>query len=243
MDNNELEKYRLAWSKEKTFDRNILSDQEVRHYLGKRSKSLINSFRISLLFDIILKVILGISALVLIFLYLHSTGVLLTCLILVSTIFYLLSRQVRIYGKIPGQKEYSADLKSFLKREIEFYRTIYFKTIYLAALSNPLIVVIGALFYYYIRYSGTISLQIIDYLVIGLICVAGFIMGAFVQSRQFDFQVGQLEKCLDEFDTGGLDIRILKEQKKKQRMLFFVFLMILILGLVLMAYIARIWHS
>lgn len=243
MDNNELEKYRQAWSKEKTFDRNILSDQEVRHYLGKRSKSLINSFRISLLFDIILKVILGISTVILIFLYLRSTGVLFTSLILASTIFYLLSQQVRIYGKIPGHKEYSDDLKSFLKLEIDFYRTIYFKTIYLAAFSNPLIVVIGALFYYYIKYSGSISLQFIDYLIMGLICTAGFIMGAFVQSRQFNFQVGQLEKCLDEFDTGGLDIRILKDQKKKQRILFFVFLMILILGLALMAYIAGIWNS
>jgi hypothetical protein len=240
MENDELENYRQAWSKEKTFDRNILSDQEVRHYLGKRSNSLINSFRISLLFDMILKGILGASTLVLVLLYLNSTGVLFTCLVLIGVIFYLLSQQVRIYGKIPGQGEFGSDLKSFLKMEIEFYRTVYFRSIYLAALSNPLIVVIGALFYYYFRHSGIISLQFVDYLVTLLICVAGFAIAAIVQSRQFNFQVGQLEKSLDELDTDGLDVRVLKKQRKRQKLMFTLFLLILILGLLLFAYVARI---
>jgi len=240
MENNELEKYRLVWNKEKNFDQNILSDQEVRQYLGKRSKSLINTFRISLLFDIVLKALLGLSTLVLVLLYLKSTGVLFACLIVISAIFYLLSQQVRIFSKIPGQSEFAADLKSFLKMEIEFYRTIYYRTVYLAALSNPLIVIIGALFWYYFRHSGIISLQFIDYLVIILICVAGFAIAAFVQSRQFSFQIGQLEECLDELDASGLDVQVLKKRRQRQRLMFVVFLLILILGLVLFAYVATI---
>ncbi|MCJ7819738.1 MAG: hypothetical protein MUP53_00925, partial [Bacteroidales bacterium] len=158
----DLDKYKLAWEEEKSFDTKIVSEFELKKYLNKRSIGIVASFKIGLMIDFILKTILGISFLILIWLYSNHTGIILFCGSIFLLICCLIFLQFRTYRSIPGQKVYSDDIKTFLEKKIRFYRTKYFKSVYIAALSNPLIFIGGLLFYFRFKYSSVRSLEFID---------------------------------------------------------------------------------
>ena len=237
MSNIDLEKYKSAWKEEKSLNKETLTDSEIKNYLMKRSKGLIGSFKTVLVIDIVLKVILGASFVVLIFLFPLKVEILGLCIASIILLIYMLWLNIVTYRKIPGQKEYSGDIMYFLKSRIEFYRTKFYKSIYVFALSNPFIFISGMLFYFYFKYGGMRTLQIDDVIVFSLICIAGFIIGAFSQVKQYNFQIGQMEECLKELKEDGINEFTIRKQKKQKRTLFMIFTIALILGLVLLVFL------
>jgi len=233
----DFDKYKSAWEEEKNFDMKILSESELSKYLKKRSKGITNSFRIGLIIDIILKIILGISSIFLIWLYSNHAGIITLCSILFALTCYLLLFQFKTYDRIPRQEEYSKNLRIFLENKIRFYRTKYFKSVYIIALSNPIIFISGILFYFHFKYSGVRSLDFIDFFVFSLICITGFILGALIQTKQYNFHIRQMEECLNELDDDGIYELILKKQVKQQKILLLIFIIILVAGLSALGYI------
>ena len=61
----DLEKYRKAWKSEQSFEKSPLTEAGIQAFLKMRSKDINRLFRGSLLTDVILKSIIGISFVVL----------------------------------------------------------------------------------------------------------------------------------------------------------------------------------
>jgi hypothetical protein len=230
-------KYKSAWKEEKRFNDEILPEADIKKYLNRKSKSLTALLRSGLIIDMILKIILGSSFVFLVWLYSNNSKILALCLVSIILIGYLLFLQIKTYKQIPGQKEYSDSLRHFLESKIEFYRKKYSIAVYINALSNPFIFLSGMLFYFQIKYSGIRPLQVDDYLVFSLFCIAGFVLSAFVQVRQYNFQIKQLEDCLNELDENGLKALTLVKQKSQNRKVIIIFIIALILGLLAFGYI------
>jgi hypothetical protein len=229
----DLEKYRSAWEEEKSFNVKILSRSEQGSYLKRRSKGIVSSFRTALAIDAVLKIALCISFITLIFLYSNQTVIVAACSILFALTGYLLLLEFKTYRKIPGHKEYSVDIRTFLERGIRFYRTEYFKTLYFTALSSPLILISGMFFYHFYKYAGVRALDFIDVLVIGLFCLAGFILSAIVYTKNFGFRIRQMQECLDELNSGGIDEMTVRKHARHQKMILIVVILLLIIGLAL----------
>jgi len=234
MNDIDLEKYKSAWKEEKSFNKETLTDSEIKNYLLKRSKGLTDSFKAGLILDNILKIILGASFVVLIFLFPGKFDILVLCVIAILLLFYLLWLNITTYRKIPRQEEYSGDMQNFLKSRIEFYRTKYLKTVYVIALSNPFVFLGGMLYYFYFKYGMIRPLQVEDIIVFSIFCIAGFALGAFIQVRQFNYQVNQLEECLKELQENGIDELAIRRHKKQKRTIMIIFMIALLTGLLLL---------
>ena len=237
MNESDLEKYKTAWKEEKSFNRQTLSDSDIRTYLLKRSKGLINFFKTGLVFDIVLKIFLGISFGFLIILFQGNIYVIALCLASIIVMLYLIWLNYKIYRIIPGQEDYAGDIRYFLKTRIDFYRTKYIKTVYGFAISYPFIFLSGMLFYFNIKYGAVRTLDGTDIIVFTLLGLASFVFGAVVHILQYGFQIGQMEECLRELDENGLDELTMMKHKKKRRSVILIFIVALVTGLLLLGFL------
>lgn len=227
----ELDKYKDIWKDEKGFDRKILSDREVTGYLRKRSGSIRDSFRTGLLIDLVLKGILGISFLILTLL-LPGTGVIqLLCGIMFLLTCYLIFMQIRTYFKLPGKRAYSENIKSFHEGIISFYRSRFIRSLHLSALSNPLIFISGMFYYYLFKYGMVRSMEAVDFIVLGIFCLAGYLLGFMAQRMQYNHRIRQMEECLNELNEGGLKEQTLKKQVRQNTLWIILFITALVIGL------------
>jgi len=237
MNEIDLGKYKSAWKEEKRFKDEIIPEAEIKKYLSRRSKGLTASFRSGLIIDMILKIILGASFGYLVWLYSDNSKIMVLCFASIILICYLLFLQIKTYKQIPRQKEYSDSLRYFLESNVKFFRLKYSRAVFINALSNPFFFLSGMLFYFQIKYSGIRPLQVDDYLVFSLFCITGFIVGVFIQFQQYNFQVRQMEDCLNVIDENGIKEPTLKKLKRQNRKLIIIFIITLILGLLAFGYI------
>ena len=143
MEEIDLDKYRNTWNSEQHFEKKTLTKSDVQRFLKKSSNDISQLFTRSLIIDIVLKSMIGISILILPFTFhLHLDAIVLSSLMIII-IFVSVLYQIKIFKKIP-KDDYSLDnVKTLLERKINFYTKKYFRTIYVNALSNPLIFLSG----------------------------------------------------------------------------------------------------
>ena len=237
MEEIDLNKYRTAWKAEQNFEKAPLSEADVQGFLKKKSKDINKLFRGSLIIDIVLKSVIGISFLVLSFLFHSSPEVAVFIAFMIAGIFIAILFQLRMLKKITGT-DYSADsLRKILESKISFYTKKYFKSIYISALSNSLIFISGILYYFSFKYGEIRSLTAGDYLVLGIFLIAGFILGAYIQIKNHNFQIRQLESCLTEIDENTMSELTIKKEKNRKLYIFIAALLAIICGLLILAYI------
>jgi uncharacterized membrane protein YfcA len=105
------------------------------------------------------------------------------------------------------------------------------------ALSNALLIVSGMLYYLYFKYGELRPFTWEDYLVLGSVILIGYFFGAYVQIAQHNFHVRQLESCLQEIDENIINTYTLRKQKNRKRLLILIFVLAIVCGLLLLAYL------
>jgi len=93
------------------------------------------------------------------------------------------------------------------------------------------------LYYFYFKYGEVRAFQWDDYLVFVAAIVIGFFVSAIVQRSQFNFQIKQLESCLQEIDEDTITSQTIREQQNKKRRMIGIFLLAIICGLLVLAYL------
>lgn len=233
----DLEKYRSAWKNEQSFDSQKLSDNDIKKFLQANSKNINKLFKTGLSIDIVLKSLLAISFAGLIVLFAHQQTVVLVNAALIALSVGGIIYQIRTYQKVPKNKQPLQNIRTSLKSKIDFYNNLYIKSLFVGALSNSMVFLSGIMYYFYFKYSAIRPFQLDDYLVFGTAIILSFALGAFIQIKQHNFQIGQLESCLKDIDEDNLDeynIKKLKNQRIKNMIIAAIFL---VLGLLLLTYI------
>jgi hypothetical protein len=228
----EMDKYKQLWNNEKGFDKKILSDREISGYLRKRSRSITGSFRIGLLIDIVLKVLLGISFLILALLLADNATIQILCGIMFLLLCYLFFLQIRTYIRLPGKFEYTDNIKGFLEGIIRFYRTRFIRSLHLTGLSNPLLFISGMFYYFWLRYETIRSMDAVDFFVLGIFCLAGYLLGFMAHRWQYNYRIRQMEECLNELNEGGIQEQTLKRQARQNTIFLILFISALVIGLI-----------
>ena len=232
----DLDSIKAAWKKENSFEIKRLSEADIQIFLGKKSKDINQLFRKGLIFDIVLKSLIGVSLIGILFLFREKKS-----MILVSSVLLILLWGIRyqwlMLSRIPNDSNGDPVIRASLERKIKFYRQHFIKSLYTGALSNSLFILSGILYYFYFKYGEIRPFTWDDYLVFGTTMIIAFALGAYAQIKQHNFQVKQLEECLHEIDEEALTTLTLRQQRNKKRNRILIYSLAVICGLLLLAYI------
>ena len=232
-----MDSLKSAWKNEQGFENKSLSESDIQHFLQQKSRDITQLFRKGLIFDVVLKSLVGISLIGIIILFTGNLKMVVALAAVLGVLLWTIWFQIKMYRNIPIESISPPVIRTSLENRIQFYRKRYMKSLYIGALSNVLIVVSGSLYYFYFKYGEIRPMDLTDYLVFGTAIILAFLLGAVVQIAQHNFQVRQLESCLKEIDEDSMTVLTLKEQRNKKLRLFFVALTAVVLGLLLLAYL------
>ncbi|MEN8138589.1 MAG: hypothetical protein ABFR62_09155 [Bacteroidota bacterium] len=238
MSEKDINKYKAAWKSESGFENRNLSKDEIQDFLRSSSADINTLFRRSIIIDIILKFIIGISFIVLLFLFdgnikitvFNSIAIL---IVIVTAIF-----QFKTLDKIPKPYYGTENLRAILESEINYYRKSYFKSAYINALSVFLFIISGNIFYFYYKYGEIRALDMEDYFVFGIIALIGFSLAAYVQRKQYSFRIKQLEKTLEEIDENTISPITIKKQYHRKNLIFLALILAVVCGILIFSFIA-----
>ena len=236
MKSTDLESIKAAWKNEKSFEDQRLSEAEIESFLSSKSRDISRLFRKGLIFDIVLKSIIGISLIGTFFLLKTNQSIILISAILML-ILWAIRFQWLMIARIPLTSASDPVVRVALEDKINFYRQHYIKSLYVGGLSNSLFILSGMLYYFYFKYGEIRPFEWDDYLVFGITIIIGFALGTYIQITQHTYQVKQLENCLQDIDEEALTSLTLREQRNKKRRLILIFLLALICGLLILAYL------
>lgn len=237
MNDSYLDQYKEAWKKDQNFDKLSLSESDIKNFMQSNSKNISNLFKTGLTIDVVLKSILIISFFVLIYFFLQDTLVITINAVLIIISAAAILFQLRVYKMLPYAKNTSESIRASLNENIEFYNKKYIKSLLIGALSNAFIFLSGMMYYFYFKYGEIRPFQLDDYIVFSSAIIISFVFGAFIQFRQHNFQIRQLEVCLDEIDADTINEHTVQAQKNKRRNRMILSVIALIFGLLLFSYI------
>jgi len=231
----DLDSIKAAWKIERSFEDPILSEADIQHFLSGKSKDISQLFRKGLIFDIVLKSVVG-ASLIGVFFLLRANQPLMLISAILMLILWTIRYQWHMISRIPKATASDPVIRTSLENKVKFYHQHFRKSLYVGALSNSLFILSGMLYYFYFKYGEIRPFTWDDYLVFGVIIIIGFALGAYVQIAQHNFQVKQLESCLKEIDEESMSALTLREQRNKKRRLILIFLLALVCGLLLLAF-------
>ncbi len=237
MEEIDFNKYRAAWKSEQSFEKKSLSEAAIQGFLKKKSKEINKLFKRGLIFDIVLKSILGVSFIILSFLMYNSLNIVIISSFMGAGMMLAISFQAAMLKKIPMADYTTDNLRTILENKINFYTEKYLKSLYVGALSNSLFIISASLYYYYFKYGELRPFGIDDCLVFGIIIIIGFVLGAFAQIKHHNFQIQQLQHSLTEIDENTINVGTIKNQNNRRRQLFLIYLLAIICGLLVLAFI------
>jgi hypothetical protein len=231
----DLDSIKAAWKNESSFEDHRLSELDIENFLSSKSKDISQLFRKGLIFDIVLKSVIGVSLIGIFFLLKASQSLVLVSYILML-ILWAIRYQWLMISKIPKASTSDPVIRISLENKIKFYRRHFIKSLYVGALSNSLFILSGMLYYLYFKYGEIRPFAWDDYLVFGVTIFMGFALGAYIQITQHSFQVKQLENCLQDIDEDAMTTLTLRDQRNKRRRLILIILLAMVCGLLLLAF-------
>jgi hypothetical protein len=233
----DLDTMKKAWKNESSFEDKRLSEVDIERYLHRRSGNISRLFRKGLIFDIVLKGIVGMSLLGIAILFREVPGFVIVISFILLGIIWTIWFQGRMIGKIPEAEAPGESIRITLETRIRFYYQHYIKSLYVGALSNSLIILSGMLYYLYFKYGEIRPFTWDDYLVFSGAIIIGYALGAFAQIAQHNFQVKQLESCLEEIDEETFSVLTIQSQKNKNLRLILLALLAILCGLLVLAFL------
>ena len=237
MNSIDLDRVKTAWKNEKSFEDKSLSTADIEAFLHKKSRDISRLFRVGLTFDIAYKGVIGLSFLGILILFSGNRDITLLVTAILLLLIWAVIYQWRLIRRVPGTGASDPVIRTSLENKILFYHQHYIRSLYVGALSNSLIILSGVLYYFYFKYGEVRPFQWDDYLVFCTAIAIGFLVSAIAQRSQFNFQIRQLESCLQEIDEDTMTTHTIREQQNKKRQMIRIFLLAMLCGLLLLAYL------
>ncbi|MBN1352923.1 hypothetical protein JXJ21_26270 [candidate division KSB1 bacterium] len=239
-----LDNYISAWKQQyqKLPRHATLTEREIMTFIEQQSTGITASFRKGILVDFYLKSFLMLASFFLIFLFKEDLTVMGVNGLLASITGLLLFFQYKFYRDVAATENTTAGLREVLKTKIDYFNKEYIKAIYIAAVSNPLLVTAGLMYYFYFKYGRIRPLDPEDVVVLGTMILLSFFIAAFAHVKQYRFQIRQLERCLHDLDEDSLN-ELTVESVKRQRLRILIFAIIaLVCGILVFLYLSRGWN-
>lgn len=230
-----IDEFKEVWKASSAQDAGFtpLSEKEISIYLKGRSHSVGRLFRNGLLIDIILKTCLGAALLYLALVVPTPADMQRTAFVILGFVLVLGGLQVHYLLSMPGFVAGRKNMRESLMSIIDYYETRHRTVLFIAAGTNPLLLLTGMLFYFFYTYGGIRPLDTTDFTVLSLFLLAGYVLGVLVPMFQYRFQIHQLRECLADLDESAVGSRRLQQQKRQRIRWFVAAIIALLAGLLL----------
>ncbi|MFH4966432.1 hypothetical protein V8G69_15630 [Gaetbulibacter sp. M235] len=236
MEDLDLNKYRLAWKNEKSFQAEKLSEIEIHNFM-KSTSNIVGQYRRSLIFDMVFKSFLLISFIALIFLLNNQSIITFVNSFFVFIAVLGIIWQTKIYKRVEKISVTKEHLKDLLRAYIDFYTGQYIKSIFVSALSSTLFFLSGSLFYLHFKYEQIPIFELGDFIVLTIGIILSYGVSAFAQLKQNDYQIKQLESCLVEIEENTINASSIKKYKTNRIKNIVTIGITLIIGVIIFLYL------
>ena len=233
-----IENLKSAWQQNKQENNQPLTERQIMYYLKQQSSDISALFRKGLVTDIVMKSALILSSLVLIFMYQSHAEIMGVGVILAVLSILLVGVQVYFYKQLQSIDNPAVDMQTMLKAKINYFHRKYVKAVYLSALSSPIMVLCGFLYYYYFKYGFVKPMDTTDIIVMGSFLALSFVISLVAYLLQYRFHVRQLESSLNDLVDGEIDEKKIQTSRNRRIVLVIAMSLLLVIGLLVLAYIA-----
>ena len=237
MEDFNLDKYKSAWQEEKHFQSPVLTGADIRGFMKRRSKNMLQQFKMGLVVDIAIKIILLLASGTLCLLYPFGSSAWLTGISVALLTLFGIGLQWKVYKQLPAQNQARKNLLHLLKTYVDFYKNIYIKTIFIAAITGPLVFINGALFYYYFKYGRIPSLSVMDFVILGTFLGLSYALSLIVQLNHNQFQLREYENCIKELEENSMTRVGINRYESMRKIILIAFGIALLIGLAIFIFL------
>lgn len=234
MEEINLDKYKSAWKAEQSFGEEKLSREQMEEYMHSASQNITGLFRKSLVMDIVIKALLALSFGGLLILFSQRGGLLPLNVTFILLSIILIVLQFSTYRRVPGAADPGQTTRSLLHSYVGFYYRSFVPSLMTGALSGPLLLISGSLYYFYFKYGTIPPLQTEDLVVFGSFILISFLLNAVAQFRNFNFHISQLKESLAAIEQDSLTDSKLNHYRKIKKRNLIIYSIILFAGLLLL---------
>lgn len=237
MDNNELEKYRKAWQNEAAFNAGSLTSGKIKQYLNRSLRDTRAYFFKGLVTDISVKSLLLVSLLLMGLIFPFQELPRYVLLFYTLLLIIGVSWQVWVIRRIPKPNGITAPVTAMLSGYLEFYYRFYSRSVFVGALSAPILFMIGSTWYFLIKYQNIPTFQLEDTLVFGTGIILSFGLSLLVQFKFNQFRIRQLEDTLQDAEENTLNEKHFTNQRAELTKSVILFGLLVVVGLAIFALI------
>lgn len=229
-----LDNYKAAWREEPSLNESRLTDQEIRSYLSRRTLRTDRIYRTGIIFDMALKGMLTFAVAGIMILFRAAQGSWLIAAVVGGVLLTSFLFEWKIFRQIPQISSNEAPIKDMLRERISFFNRSYLKALLVIAISGPVMIITGGMYYFYFKYGEIRPLDLEDMVVFSLFILAGYFISAYFQVIHFRFHVRQLEASLADLDQDTLTMDILSKQHQGRQRIIIMTSLALITGILLL---------
>lgn len=211
----------------------LVSKEVIDLFRQKQSKNMTSSTRKLMLFDIVMKIIVGFG---------YGAGFMLTpgqlsvkiiSLIMLLSCFGLAFWESRFIKKLNAIDETGTILET-LKKKISFHIRYYQSFIFLSALTSPLLILCGFFLYEISKYGEVVMGSPFSSPVPYLFLLAGFLI-SYVASRPFyRIRLEELTASLEDLDDSFVAYQTMSTQKRQRRKRIILFSLLALTGILVL---------
>ena len=203
MNESRLDQLRTAWRKTTAFDGAPLDAAAIDTLLERQSRDVTRQFRVALLMDIALKIVIAMALAVVLWLHRHHAGLTaLNTVVLLGTLLCIGFERATL-NAIPGAALAGGSVRAGLETMLAYYRNRFTRALYLVGLSGPLVFYTGVVHYLWYRYGGLRPFDGADLAVFGTGLAVAYLLNAGAQQAQFRRYLNDVQDCLREIEENG----------------------------------------
>jgi hypothetical protein len=214
----ELEDMKKIWSRiEDNQVRKEYSPEEISAFRRARSRDFTSWIRTSLAFDLIMKLLVAFALVVAAILFRMQPSVFAICLITLILVLMMIPYVWSVRKAATRFDLADGTIQETLTEKIIFLKKMYYKVQFVQSLTNPMIVISGLLFYYYVSYGFVPPFHYTDWIVTLLLLLLSFILTLPATLSIYGFQLRNLQGSLSSLqDPDGYELETEKFRKRQR---------------------------
>jgi len=228
----DIDKYKRAWQSEDKFEEDILSESDIRHFIQAGSTSILLTYRKSLVFDLVFKLVLTFSFCFLIVILKDLTLKSLNFIFVLVTIFGI-AYQWNTYRKVPASLGEMSSAMDTIQSLLNFHKR-YSRSIFVSALSSALLFISGSMIYLHLKYGVIPKFQWDDAMVMGTGIILSYVFSAYSQWRHVNQMVEEWEMYKSELENDTFNEQHMQTFRKKRTRNLIIYGLLLLGGLLLL---------
>jgi len=235
--NTNDEKLKAMWNKTETqMGSSCYESSAIEKLLSGRSGDSFRKIRNMIIFDIALKVFVGLLFSIDFVLYYGTAREMIVCVTAIVILVPLSLFQLSLLKKFENAFDNGQTLRGKLASMLIYLKSKFMLTLLTISVTYLFVFVSGSMLYFFAAYGFVRPLDVLDIVVFSTFILIGIVFNFAVNRGQVKYQIRYLESCLSDLNDKVLEFvsEKIELQRKQDRTIKILLGLVLILGFVLL---------